>query len=627
MNRKPFAIPRVCVLACMLLGIGVIWQSRASSQTATVTRGPYLQTGTPASIVVRWRTDTATDSRVRYGTVAGNLTLAADNLASTTEHEVQVIGLSPDTRYYYSVGTTTSTLAGGPDYAFFTAPPAGSTQPIRIWAIGDSGTADDRAQAVRNAYASHTGTRYTDVWLMLGDNAYNDGTDTEYQSAVFNMYPTFLRQTVLWPTIGNHDANTTPPPYFQIFTLPRNGEAGGVASGTEAYYSFDYGNIHFICVDSMTSELSSGGPMMTWMQNDIASTTKNWIIAYWHHPPYSKGSHDSDTDQQLTQMRENAVPILENFGVDLVLTGHSHSYERSYLLDGHYGESGTLTSSMIKDSGSGRDDEADGAYVKPTGATAPHQGAVYVVAGSSGLTSGGSLNHPAMFISLDELGSMVLDIDGNRLDAKFLRETGAIEDHFTIIKGPGTGNTPPMVTITAPLNGTTFTAPAQIMISADASDADGSIETVEFFQGSTKLGEDTSAPYEFDWSNVAAGDYSLTAKATDNAGATSTSAAVGVNVTEPGGLPAAPTKLQATGGKRRINLTWTQSSSPNVTQNKIYRSTTARGPYRLLRTIVAATSYSDRTVARGARYYYVVRARNSSGVESPYSIAASAAAW
>ena len=449
--------------------------------------------------------------------------------------------------YFYSVGTTTSTLAGGPDYAFFTAPPAGSTQPIRIWAIGDSGNADDRAQAVRNAYASHTGTRYTDVWLMLGDNAYNDGTDTEYQSAVFNMYPTFLRQTVLWPTIGNHDANTSPPPYFQIFTLPRNGEAGGVASGTEAYYSFDYGNIHFICVDSMTSELSSGGPMMTWMQNDIASTTKNWIIAYWHHPPYSKGSHDSDMDQQLTQMRENAVPILENFGVDLVLTGHSHSYERSYLLDGHYGESGTLTSSMIKDSGSGRDDEADGAYVKPTGATAPHQGAVYVVAGSSGLTSGGSLNHPAMFISLDELGSMVLDIDGNRLDAKFLRETGAIEDHFTIIKGPGTGNTPPTVTITAPLNGTTFTAPAQIMISADASDADGSIETVEFFQGSTKLGEDTSAPYEFAWSNVAAGDYSLTAKATDNAGATSTSAAVGVNVTEREAFPRRPRSFRQPG--------------------------------------------------------------------------------
>jgi Big-like domain-containing protein len=311
--------------------------------------------------------------------------------------------------------------------------------------------------------------------------------------------------------------------------------------------------------------------------------------------------------------------------VDLVLTGHSHSYERSYLLDGHYGKSGTLTGSMIKDSGSGRDDQADGAYVKPTGATAPHQGAVYVVAGSSGQKSGGSLNHPAMFISLNELGSMVLDIDGNRLDAKFLRETGAIEDHFTIIKGLGTGNTPPTVKITAPLNGTTFTAPAQIMISADASDADGSIETVEFFQGSTKLGEDTSAPYEFAWSNVAAGDYSLTAKATDNAGATSTSAAVGVNVTKPVGLPAAPTKLQATRGKKRIDLAWTQSST-NVIQNRIYRSTRAGGPYQLLRTISASTSYLDRQVTRRTRYYYVVTAVNSSGAESIYSIEVSAAA-
>jgi hypothetical protein len=625
MNRKAFEISRVYVLACMLLGIGLIWQPRAWSQAA-VTRGPYLQTGTPASIVVRWRTNTATNSRVRYGTDPANLSLNADNSFSTTEHEVTVIGLSPDTQYYYSVGNTTNPLAGGPDFTFITAPPAGSTQPIRIWAIGDSGTADAGAVAVRDAYASHTGTRYTDVWLMLGDNAYDDGTDSEYQSAVFNMYPTFLRQTVLWPTIGNHDAHTNPPPYFQIFTLPKNAEAGGVASGTEAYYSFDYGNIHFICVDSMTSNRLQGGPMMTWLENDISSTTKNWIIAYWHHPPYSKGSHNSDTENELIEMRANALPILEAFGVDLVLTGHSHSYERSFLLDGHYGSSNTLKGSMIKDSGSGRDDEADGAYVKPTGATAPHEGAVYVVAGSSGHTSGGSLNHPAMFISLDRLGSMVLDIEGNRLDAKFLRETGAIDDHFTIIKGGGTGNSPPSVSITRPTNGAEFPAPANITITAQASDGDGTIDRVEFFQGSTKLGEDTSAPYEFTWGNIPAGGYSLTAKATDNLRATSTSTAVNVSVTEPGGLPAAPTNLQATGGKRRINLAWTQSSSTNLTQNRIYRSTTAGGPYQLLRTISAATSYSDRPVTRGARYYYVVTAMNGSGAESPYSIEASAAA-
>jgi len=64
-----------------------------------------------------------------------------------------------------------------------------------------------------------------------------------------------------------------------------------------------------------------------------------------------------------------------------------------------------------------------------------HEGAVYAVAGSSGQISGGTLNHPAMFISLNNLGSMVLDVNGNTLDAKFLRENGAIADYFTIVKG------------------------------------------------------------------------------------------------------------------------------------------------------------------------------------------------
>jgi acid phosphatase type 7 len=626
MNRPRPAIRSTHGLAFIVLATCLFWQPQVRSQTM-VTRGPYLQIGTPTSISVRWRTGTATNSRVRYGTSPTNLSSTQDNTFVTTEHEVTVTGLSPDTQYYYSVGTTTAVLAGGADFTFITAPAAGSTQPIRIWAIGDSGTANAEAEAVRDAYAAFTGSRYTDVWLMLGDNAYSNGTDAEYQAAVFNMYPTFLKQTVLWPTIGNHDTggSTNPPgdlPYYQMFSLPTSGQAGGVPSGTEDYYSFDVGNIHFICLDSMTSDRSSGSPMMTWLQSDISSTTRNWIIAYWHHPPYSKGSHDSDRENQLIEMRQGALPILENFGVDLVLTGHSHSYERSFLLDGHYGFSNTLTPAMKKDAGSGREDEPDGAYVKATGGTAAHEGAVYAVAGSSGHTSGGALNHPAMFISLDQLGSMVLDISGNRLDAKFLRETGVVQDHFTIIKGTGGGNAPPSVTITSPTNGQSFTAPAHIAISATASDSDGTVAKVEFFQGTTKLGEDSSQPYQFAWDNVPAGSYSLTAKATDNAGAASTSAAVTISVN---GVPAAPTSLPAVGGKKRITLQWIQSSSPGITENKIYRATTSGGPYGLIQTVSARTSYTDRTVVAGVTYYYVVTSINGQGA-SPQSNEASAVA-
>ena len=188
--------------------------------------------------------------------------------------------------------------------------------------------------------------------------------------------------------------------------------------------------------------------MLTWLQNDVNSTNKEWVIAFWHHPPYTKGSHNSDTEIELIEMRQNALPILEQAGVDLVLTGHSHSYERSYLIDGHYGSSTTFTSSMKKDGGSGRED-GTGSYKKPTDGKAPHEGAVYAVAGSSGKISGGTLDHPAMFISLNTLGSMVMDVNGNRLDAKFLTSTGAIQDYFTVVKGTTVPVAPSNLTATA----------------------------------------------------------------------------------------------------------------------------------------------------------------------------------
>jgi hypothetical protein len=391
-------------------------------------------------VIVRWRTSVSTDSKVWYGAQAGSLTGSVVDTNNVTEHQLTLTGLNPSTRYYYAVGSTTQMLAGNDaNHFFITSPPLGDTGKTRIWVLGDSGTANSNAQAVRNAYYSYTGSTHTDLWLMLGDNAYPDGTDSDYQSAVFNMYPTMLRKSVLWSTLGNHDGHSADSgsqsgPYYNIFTLPKQGEAGGLASGTEAYYSFDRGQIHFVCLDSYDSPRRIGGAMMTWLDKDLDSTLQPWTIAFFHHPPYSKGSHDSDSEVELIEMRENALPILEAHGVDLVLSGHSHSYERSYLIDGHYGKSSTFSSSMKKDGGDGRV-EGTGAYWKPSEGPAGHEGAVYAVAGSSGQTSSGSLNHPAMFVSMGTLGSMVLDVEGSRLDALFLTSSGKTGDHFTILKG------------------------------------------------------------------------------------------------------------------------------------------------------------------------------------------------
>lgn len=410
--------------------------------TGHITRGPYLQNGTSSSVVLRWSTDVSTDTQVNYGSAVGSLNQVVQSGVSSTRHEITVSGLAPGTKYFYSAGSSSITMDGNDsDHFFVTLPAPGTNKALHMWVLGDSGTATAAAQAVRDAYYSYNGARHTDLWLMLGDNAYTTGLDSEYQSAVFDMYPSMLQKSVLWATLGNHD-DFNPTVYYDIFTLPQSGEAGGLASGTEAYYSFDYGKVHFICLDSEgTPDRTPTGDMLTWLQDDLNATLQDWIICYFHHPPYTKGSHDSDSVSdsggRMVDMRQYALPILEAGGVDLVLTGHSHCYERSYFLNGHYGLSGTYTTATMAVNGGNGRVGGNGAYSKSS-FTATNAGAVYAVAGSSGQISGGPLNHPAMYISLNTLGSMVIDVDRNQLDARFLTSTGTTPDYFTIVKDSGT---------------------------------------------------------------------------------------------------------------------------------------------------------------------------------------------
>jgi hypothetical protein len=424
-----------------LVAIGCVaglW--KVSDANAALLRGPYLQQGTPTNIIIRWRTDTTNIGRVWFGTNLADLAFVRDETAAGTNHLVQLTNLLPDTIYHYAVGTPGQALTSGSNYFFRTAPPVGSRRSFRVWVLGDFGFTNASAGPVRNAYSNFTANRYTDLWMMVGDNAYHNGADSVWQVGVFNTYSNILRQTPVWSCLGNQETFGQPTvsngaPYFENFTFPTNAECGGVASGTEKYFSFDYGNVHFICLDSMTSARTNGSPMLVWLEADLQQNTSEWTVAFWHHPPYSKGSNDSDSQQPQIEMRTYAVALLETYGVDLILGGHSHSYERSWLIDGHYGPSGTFnTNAMRKNTGNGRID-GNGSYDKPTLGSAAHEGAVYLVAGNGAALGGGTLNHPAMFRSLNVLGSVALDFQANRLDVKFIRETGVIDDYFTMTKG------------------------------------------------------------------------------------------------------------------------------------------------------------------------------------------------
>jgi acid phosphatase type 7 len=399
-------------------------------------RGPYLQLCNSTSIVVRWRTDWPTNSVVLYSTNGQNFSAVTDG-TRTSEHQVLVGGLTPDTAYSYVIGSAMELYEENAPQIFRAAPT--NTRPVTVWAIGDFGDGSTGQVAVLNSFLASDDFARADLWLMLGDNAYESGFDEEYQTNVFDIYTEIFARLPVWPTFGNHDASEPDSsggfPYLDIFSLPASGESGGVPSQSERYYSFDFANVHFVSLDSQTSDRSTNGAMLNWLRSDLAATKQDWIVAYWHYPPYSSGAHNSDTDVELIQVREQFLPVLEAYGTDLVLTGHSHDYERSYLINGHYGFNNSFNDEMKLDGSLGNDDDL-GPYRKPVGS----MGTVYVVCGLSGIAGGVypffSPLKECNVRSLGGQGSLVLQFDHLRLDAKLLRPDGSYGDRFSINKSP-----------------------------------------------------------------------------------------------------------------------------------------------------------------------------------------------
>lgn len=432
----------------------------SKADPSTITRGPLLQMVSENAITITWKTSDNTSSRIQYGISENSLASSMTNDALSKDHEIRISGLLPDTKYYYSVGTGDHILKGSYRNYFTTAPQANTTRKIRIGVFGDAGTGDMNQKRVRDSYLQlfKKGSN-AELAIMLGDNAYNTGTDYEYQTNFFDVYDdNIFDNHVVFPIPGNHEYYSPGVPYFSVFSLPTAAESGGLASGTESYYSFNYGNIHFIMLNSMGfdngKQLSdSTGEQALWLKRDLAANagTHKWTIACLHHPPYTNGTHSSDNEPDITAIRQQLTPILERYGVDAVLAGHSHVYERSFLIQGHTGPSNSFKPTPLNVGGnlvsqsSGRYDGAANSCPYFTIDTIAKKGTVYVVAGSAGQLGGGTNADLPLFYYKNysgttggEHGILYLEVQDNRLDAKFIGLSGTIRDQFTIMKGVNT---------------------------------------------------------------------------------------------------------------------------------------------------------------------------------------------
>lgn len=529
-----FRILALLALSCLFVAQPTLAKNKKSQCKGmeAKTERLFLQQLSDSSVIVKWRGEADT---LCFGRKQNRLKTLVQATHTEGNHKEAIIkGLKPKKTYYYSVGGARFAPEG---QQFTTSPKVGKLpkdKNTRIWILGDSGANTDEdpthgghgavsgADAVRDGamrYIAENGGEPIDMLLMLGDNAYLNGSDFNYQQGMFDLYTNLLKKVSAWSTIGNHemgaivdwnlcetlligrDGNPIYPcdvmplikddksgvsmssdpnswrsegtshetsrmPYLDIFSFPTAGELGGVPSGTEQYYSFDQANIHVAVLDSQLSarDETQLEAMAEWLKADLSANKQDWTIVIFHHPPYSKGNnHDSDitefnlVDRPMWDMRNQFVPIFEEYGVDVVYSGHAHSYERSHYISGHTGYSETyshaehaeLVGGDPERPASGKGEESY-AQLSPTSGHIDNR-VVYTVNGSSGMADRSSstvpdwLQHPAHIIQeadtatpkrrgLPRLGSVLMDVDKKSLTARFVNIDGKVLDSFTITR-------------------------------------------------------------------------------------------------------------------------------------------------------------------------------------------------
>jgi hypothetical protein len=306
---------------------------------ATLVRQPLLQQMTSTGVKIVWTTRELMSGavQVRAGVAAPATYSAASTLftaaatgttADYYQYVADVDGLQPSTAYSYTLQMNGADLTSGTD-RFVTAPAPG-TGTTRFIAFGDSGIGSPEQYALARLMAAD----HFDFMMHLGDIVYGSSattgpaTHTGYQQWFFDVYRDILRGKPVFPTIGNHDdAIGNGRAYRDVFVLPEDGATATYPDHAERFYSFDYGPVHFVSLDTETAFLDTARrqAQIAWLQADLAATAREWKVVFFHRPPYSTGfEHGSD----LT-IRSVFAPILEQNGVQLVLNGHDHDYERT----------------------------------------------------------------------------------------------------------------------------------------------------------------------------------------------------------------------------------------------------------------------------------------------------------
>ncbi|MES2284146.1 MAG: Ig-like domain-containing protein [Bacteroidota bacterium] len=333
--------------------------------------------------------------------------------------------------------------------------------------IGDYGLSGSNEAAVANLVKSWN----PGYIITLGDNNYELGESSTIDANIGQYYHDFIYpysgsygagadSNRFFPSLGNHDLNTNNgAPYLQYFTLP----------GNERYYDFIKDNIHFFVLNSDPREADgndSSSIQALWLKDKLQNSTSKWKVVYFHHSPYcSDATQGSQAYMQWP---------FKKWGAHVVLSGHSHVYER-LIVDGF----------------------------------------PYFVGGVGGKSLYAFKSTPlpeSVFRYNSNFGAILCNEYSDTLTFRFYNKAGTLIDSYLLTRNLG----PLDVVISSPPNNATFSFGTPVVINATVTGGLGGINKVDFYSDTTKLGTDSTYPFSFTWTNAPLGSHSLTASVTDN---------------------------------------------------------------------------------------------------------------
>ena len=385
--------PPICILVTVCL---VLLAAVSSNASVTVTRPVHVQNVTADSVLILWHTSEPTLGTVDFGPTLEYGFSTGEKLRSR-EHLIPLRRLQAGTLYYYRVRCDGDTLAAGSEFHIRTVPDKRASA-LRFLVWGDSG----RGNADQYSLISAMQNAQPDFMIHVGDVMQEEGMAGEFDPFYFIPYQDLIRNTPVWPAMGNHDYRTNNgQPFLDAFFLPRN------PSGSERYYSFTYGQAHFVVVDT---NQAFDAAFLDWLHQDLASTTTTWKFAYMHHPMYSCGFHGSERG-----IRNTLAPLFQEHGVDIVFNGHDHDFQRSY----------PLWNRVLKNVDQNPD------YRDP-------KGVIYINTGGGSTVRPTSAACDYTSVAFSRTHFTTIDIDANHLRLRAVDANNVVFDEMTITKNAGT---------------------------------------------------------------------------------------------------------------------------------------------------------------------------------------------